>query len=300
METAVALEQDVHPSIEELVKNASALVSPPEICFKIFELIDSRHGTAEALGEVISQDPSLTMRLLKIVNSAFYNFPSRIDTVSRAVAIIGSAELYNLVVAVKAVRSFSSIPANVVNMDSFWQHSLYAGIISRDLAKRCKVLHPERLFIGGLLHDVGSLIMFSSLPTLSSNLLNLVEGNEAALAAAETETLGYSHAELGAELMKLWNLPQNLQDVATYHHRPADAPHAQMEVAILHLADALANQTGMGTFAEESPEEFAVHDAVWEHLNLDRESLNVDEILGEAGLKFAEMSSLLLSKEQAR
>lgn len=297
METAVALEQDAHVTKEGLVQNASSLVTPPEICFKIFELIDSPHGTAEKLGEVIGQDPSLTLKLLKVVNSAFYNFPGRIDTVSRAVTIIGSAELYNLVVAVKAVRCFSNIPADLINMDSFWQHSLYTGIIASDLAKKCKVLHPERLFVGGLLHDVGSLLLFNAQPQLSANLLDIVEGNEAALAAAEMDSLGFSHADVGAELMKLWNLPENLQKVAAYHHSPTETDSAEMEVAILHLADALANQTGMGTFGEESPETYPVQDAVWTELNLDQESLDLDELLGEAGLKFAELSSVLLSKD---
>ena len=85
MQSASAEHQSILP-LEDLVQNVSGLVSPPEVCFKVFELIDSKHGTAEALGEVIAQDPNLTARLLKIVNSAFYNFPSKFDTVSRAVS----------------------------------------------------------------------------------------------------------------------------------------------------------------------------------------------------------------------
>lgn len=295
MQTAVAEQQSIL-SLEELVQNSSGLVSPPEICFKVFELIDSKHGTAEALGDVIAQDPNLTARLLKIVNSAFYNFPSKIDTVSRAVSIIGSAELYNLVVAVKAVRCFSKIPADLINMDSFWQHSLYTGLIAKDIAKRCKILHPERLFIAGLLHDVGSLILFNSQPDFSRDLLEEIEGDEAALAKKEKDSFGYSHADVGGELMKVWRLPEALQEATTFHHNPAEANDAVFETCVLHLSEALANQTGMGTFAEEAPEEVFVDDCVWQTLNLNQDDLDTDSILGEAGLKFAEMSSLLLAK----
>ncbi len=295
MQSAIAEEQSIL-SLEDLVQNVSGLVSPPEICFKVFELIDSKHGTAEALGDVIAQDPNLTARLLKIVNSAFYNFPSRIDTVSRAVSIIGSAELYNLVVAVKAVRCFSKIPADLVNIDSFWQHSLYTGLIAKDIAKRCKILHPERLFIAGLLHDIGSLILFNSQPDLSRDLLNDIEGDEAVLAEKEQDIFGYSHSDVGGELMKLWKLPEALREATTFHHNPAGASDAVFETCVLHLSDALANQTGMGTFAEEAPEEVLVDDCVWKTLNLNQDDLDVDSILGEAGLKFAEMSSLLLAK----
>ncbi len=283
-------------SLEKLLKDVSGLVSPPEICFKVFELIDSKHGTAEALGDVILQDPNLTAKLLRIVNSAFYNFPSKIDTVSRAIAIVGSAELYSLVIAVKAVRCFSKIPADLVNIDSFWQHSLYTALIAKDLAKKCKILHPERLFIAGLLHDVGSLIIFNAMPEDSRNFLTRVGGDQVALAAAETEIYGYSHADAGSELMKIWNLSSVLQEATKLHYSPDMAEAASFETCVLHLADSLANQTGMGTFAEEAPEEVLIDDCVWDTLNLDKDSLNIDEILGEAGLKFAEMSSMLLAK----
>lgn len=295
MQSAV-LEKDAIIPLNDLVQDASGLVSPPEICFKVFELMDSKHGSAEAMGDVIAQDPSLTARLLKIVNSAYFNFPSRIDTVSRAVSIIGSADLYNLVVAVKAVRCFSKIPADLVNIDSFWQHSLYTGLIAKDIAKKCKILHPERLFIAGLLHDIGSLVLFNAHPEHSRDLLDQVEGSEAMLAVVEEETFGYNHSDVGSELMKLWNLPEALQEATKYHHNPVGAKAAVFEAAVLHLSDALANQTGMGTFAEEAPEEVLIDESVWNTLNLNKDDLDTDEILGEASLKFAEMSSLLLAK----
>lgn len=296
MQTAIVESRESIVSLEELMKDVSGLVSPPEICFKVFELIDSKHGTAEALGEVISQDPNLTAKLLRIVNSAYYNFPSKIDTVSRAIAIIGSAELYSLVVAVKAVRCFSKIPADLVNIDSFWQHSLYTALIAKDIARQCKILHPERLFIAGLLHDIGSLIIFNAMPEDSRDILSQVGGDQVALAKKETEIYGYSHADAGSELMKVWNLPPALQEATKLHYNPSLAKEAQFETCVLHLADSLANQTGMGTFAEEAPEEVVIDDCVWEILSLNQDFLNIDEILGEAGLKFAEMSSLLLAK----
>ena len=296
MQTAVLEEEQEVLSLDELLKDVSGLVSPPEICFKVFELMDSKHGTAEAMGDVISQDPNLTLRLLKIVNSAMYGFPAKIDTVSRAIAIIGSAELYNVVVAAKAVRCFSKIPADLVNIDSFWQHSLYTGLIAKDIAKRCKILHPERLFIAGLLHDIGSLILFNAQPERARDMLDEIECDEYKLAQLEKEAYGYDHADVGGELMRIWNLPEALQEATKYHHNPTMAKNAVFETAVLHLADALANQTGMGTFGEEAPEEVFIDESIWSTLNINSDDLNTDEILGEAGLKFAEMSSILLAK----
>ena len=90
-----------------LINDVSYLVSPPDVCVKVFDLIESNNASAQDIGEIISHDPSLTARLLRLVNSSFYNFPRRIDTVSRAITIVGIRELYSLVIAVSAIKSFT-------------------------------------------------------------------------------------------------------------------------------------------------------------------------------------------------
>lgn len=274
------------------IGEVSGLVSPPDVYVKVFDLMESPTATADEMGLIISQDPSLTARLLKIVNSPFYNFRSRIDTVSRAVAVVGLRELYSLVVAVSAVKSFSAIPNDVVNMDTFWRHSIYCGIISRLLAKRCNVLHTERLFIAGLLHDIGSLVIYNRVPDIAKKNLVIAEGDEEKLFTTEIEELGFSHAELGGELLKQWSLPESLQEAVACHHEPGCATRAKMEAAIVHIANVLANQSELGAFCEAKVPASEINEAAWHATGLDKESFDREEIIGEAGVQFVETASL--------
>ncbi len=280
-----------------LVENVSELVSPPDVCVQVFELIESGDASAQQIGAVIERDPSLTARLLKLVNSAYYKLSRRIDTVSRAITILGERELYGLVIAVSAVKSFSRLPSDLVNMDSFWRHGMFTGLLARNLAKRLRVLHPERLFVAGLLHDIGSLILYSRLPDVMHDLLAISDGDEALLHQAELAELGFSHADLGGILFERWLLPEALQEVASYHHMPSYAETARIETAIVHLADVLANRSGSGTFCEHAPEkEMQIDDFVWEILALDEHELDLDQLIAEAQAQFTESAGLMLAR----
>ncbi len=274
------------------VNEVAGLVSPPDVCIKVFDLIESHNASAHAIGAVISRDPNLTLRLLKIVNSALYNFSAKIDTVSRAIAVVGISELYSMVIAITAVKSFSYIPHNVVNMDTFWRHSLYTAINARLLAKRCNVLHPERLFVAGLLHDVGSLILYHRAPQICKELLINAKGDEEALHQAEIEEFGFSHADIGALLLKLWHLPDSLQEAVACHHRAGMASENPREAAIIHLANALANHTEIGAFCEMPMTELQVDERIWEPLGLGAADLDHEALLEEAGLQFSDMISI--------
>ena len=230
------------------IRETGTLVSPPDVCIKLFELMETESASAQALGSVIARDPSLTARLLRIVNSSFYGFSRRIDTVSRAVAVVGMSELYNLVIAVSAITSFSRIPNFIINIDTFWRHGVYSGIMAREIARRCKVLHPERLFVAGILHDIGSLIVYNRAPDAIKGLLLASQGNETVLARLEAQTFGFTHADLGGMLLDRWLLPNELVEAVRCHHSPAAAEQAQLEAAILHVSEALANHCEQGAF----------------------------------------------------
>jgi putative nucleotidyltransferase with HDIG domain len=278
-----------------LVKDVAGLVSPPDICMRIFELLQSSDSSAKDIGEVIVRDPNLTARLLKIVNSPFYGFSRKVDTVSRAIAIVGIRDLYNLVIAVSAVRSFSNIANDVVNMDTFWRHSMFSALVARKLAKTFDILHPERLFIAGLLHDIGSLVLYNRLPEVMRDILLVSEGDEQALWRNEKEQLGFSHTELGALLLELWNIPESLQNAVSSHHDPTSADAESMkEACIIHLADSLANHSDLGNYSEMPSSEFSVDPSVWSTLGIDGASFDAVEIIGDIGLEFTESAAAML------
>ncbi len=241
---------------QELVSGVIRLVSLPEVCIRVNEMLEDPNITAADLGKVISQDTGLTARLLKIVNSSFYGFPSRIETVTRAVTVIGLRELRGLVLAASAVEAFSKIPNDVLNMVNFWRHSVYCGVVAQQLAERSRVLHSERLFVAGLLHDIGKLIMSHKMPDTVKQIITLKENDARPDHEIETEILGFSHADVGGELMRFWQMPESLYNTVRYHHNPEQAESAQLEACLVHIANA------MTLLAESNPEEGDINSAV--------------------------------------
>lgn len=291
-EAKLAQQEQISP--QSLVDDVAALVSPPDVCFKVMNLVGSEDSSANALAEVISMDPSLTARLLKIVNSAYYNFSRKIDTVSRAVMVIGEQELFSLVIAVTAVNSFNNIANGLVNMDVFWRHSLYTGLYARNIAKQCRILHPERLFIGGLLHDIGSLVMYYQVPDTAKEILMIGNGDEEVVTAAEDKLLGFSHADLGGLLAKIWLLPDELQSAIRYHHQPQSAKIGATEANIVALANLLANQSGLGGFCEDVNSDFEIPSKLIATVD-PRNQIDMDALHADVTDQFGDAALNLLS-----
>lgn len=276
---------------ERWVRETGPLASPPDICIRVFDLLESENASAQAIGAVIDRDPSLTARLLRLVNSAFYGRPRRIDTVSRAIAVVGTSELYNLVVAVAAVTSFSRIPNFIVNIDTFWRHGVCCGLIARALARRCGVLHPERLLVASVLHDIGSLILYDRAPETARSLLLESRGDEAALGRAERAALGFDHATLGALLLDSWHLPHELVAAVRWHHAPQAAERGALDAALIHIADDFANRCEHGAFYTAPAEGSAIEDDAWRITGLDPEGL-FEEVVEETRPQYRDALNL--------
>lgn len=226
---------------QELVSGNIDLVSLPDVCVRVQAMTEDPNCTAMGLGKIISQDIALTASLLKLVNSAYYGFPATIDTVSRAVSIVGIRELRDMSLAMSAVEVFSSIPNDLIDMASFWKHSVFCGLLAQALSAHCNVLHKERLFIAGLLHDIGRLLIYCKLPDQACDILNEIENGSGDICREEQRILGFDHAQVGAELLTLWQLPEGLQEAIACHHSPEHAEKAKLEAAIIHIANEVTN-----------------------------------------------------------
>lgn len=236
----------------DLIKDNVQLLSLPEVCLRIQQLAEDPHADMAEFARLVAQDPALTTRLLKLVNSAYYGFPGRIDTLSRAVNLVGIAELRNLTLAMAAMEVFGGLENERFDMLAFWRHSVYCALLARFLAKRARVLHAERLFITGLLHDVGRLLIFSLLPEPSARILQrLVRGED--VCVAERAELGFDHAEVGHELLSLWQLPKELRLAVARHHTPEHADTARLEATLVYLANRIAHQVEASAQDRTSP-----------------------------------------------
>ena len=234
---------------EKLIKEIKQLVSLPTVCIKVNQMVDDENCSATDIGKIISNDVSLSARLLKIANSAFYAFPSKIETISRAITIIGGTELRALVLATSAIETFDKIPIDVASMESFWRHSLQTAIVSRLIAKKCKFSHGEQMFVAGLLHDIGHLVLFQKYPELEKNVLVNAILKDKETYDEESNVFGFDHAYLGGELLKDWDLPASLVEPVKFHHQPGLAEEHKLETAIVHIANIVAKNYQLGVYA---------------------------------------------------
>ncbi len=238
-------------SPESLVAGIDHLVSLPEVSLKINHVLSQGDYTSSSLADLISHDADISARLLRLVNSSFYGLPSKIDTLQRAVTVAGANEVRNLVMATTVMKTFTGIPRELVNMDDFWRHAVMTGVLAQAISEQSNTLHTDRLFVAGMLHDLGRLVIYLTLPEKAKDILYITGGDEWILADTEKEILGFSHTEVGAELFKAWRLPDSFQSISRYHHQPQMATDHEHDVAIVHIALATARGQLAGLSLDE-------------------------------------------------
>jgi HD-like signal output (HDOD) protein len=258
---------------QQLVIDIENLVSLPDVCVKVNRLIDAPNYSAATLGDIISQDTDLSARLLRLVNSVFFNLKSPVETISRAITVIGTSELRDLVMATTAARIFTGIPTDLVDMTEYWRYSITTGVIAGELAKRCNVLHSERLFVMGVLHDIGRLAIYLKMSQQARDILLITGGDDLLLPDVEKEVLGFTHMDVGEALLRRWKLPESIVSVVAYHHRPASTQVFQLETAILHLASLLASSDINAVEWEQAVE--MVEPFIWNITGLEPEQLGL-------------------------
>nr|WP_320114051.1 HDOD domain-containing protein [uncultured Desulfuromonas sp.] len=226
---------------EEIIKDIDQLVSLPEVVIRANQLLDSPTADAVEIGEVISHDPALSAQLLKLVNSAFYNLPSKIETISRAITVVGVNELRALIFSATAADTFKNLSPESIDMNAFWQRSVYCGLIAKKLSVALLGGSGETMFLTGLLHDIGRLILYSQLPEQAQKIVAEAEEKQTNLAAIEEKVLGFSSAQLGSALLKSWELPQRLWEPVRFQAAPENAEEFKEESNLLKVSLQITN-----------------------------------------------------------
>ena len=230
-------------SIPQLLKGDVDIVSLPTVYTHIVELLNQPNSSSHQLAELISKDANLTVRLLRLVNSPFYGFSGKIDSVSRAVSLLGTNELSVLTLGITVIKQFQNIPSDLLNMDSFWRHSIRCGLFSKVLAAHLGEKAAEKYFIGGLLHDVGRLILLARMPAQYSGVIVRARQKRLPVYRAEQDCLQTDHSIVGKMLAEKWRLSPALIRMIGSHHSPRLA-HYSTEACIVHIADIFAHVCG--------------------------------------------------------
>ena len=256
---------------QQLHRRDIKLPEIPTIVFKLNDTIADPFSSASDIAQVINTSPGLAALLLRIVNSAFYGFPSPIDSVTRAVTIIGSKEISALAAGITTMEIFKDIPKSVFDMQAFTHHSLTCGVLARILAAGGNIRNTEQLFVSGLLHDIGRMIMFKHFPQAVGVMLSGSENGQTSLYDAEKAVMGFRHTDLAADLFEKWKFPVGLIQNVVYHHRPIVAQDPA-KAAIIHLADIIAHALDEGKSGEWRIPKLDA--AAWDKLRLSPQALS--------------------------
>jgi HD-like signal output (HDOD) protein len=275
---------------EQLVANVDDLISLPELYLKVRDTIDDPRSSIDDVSNIVSQDPSICARLIRISNSSFFGFASEIETVTRAISIMGLSQLHDLVLATSVVKSFKGIPKDLVNMKEFWARSVYCGIISRLLARKCNVLDSERLFLAGLLHDLGHLIIYTKMPRPAFEILSEAKLDNKPVQQIERETFGFDYSKVGSALLRSWKLPKSHVETVENHTSLSESNQFLLDSAIVHLASIMVLQEESKKNGIDAPE---INVKAWEITGLDEESLEPVKI--EAKHSMLEVLRLLFT-----
>ncbi len=257
-------------SAQELVSYVEALSSLPTVYLRIREQLDSPDGSIIEVGRLVAVDPALTVRLLRLVNSALYGY-GQVDTVHRAVQILGLQQVHDLVLAMSVNSVFAGIRPEHMDVGRFWRSSVMCGLAARAIARSCGQPTSERLFVIGLLADLGHLVMYQTVPGLAEEARLAAEANTEPLPAAERRIIGCDYAEVGATLMDRWKLPSPFAEIIGAQIQPRLGGERAFDAAILHVAHHLVQADRQG---EPSDTAIArVDPMVWPLLGIAPETL---------------------------
>ena len=256
-----------YPTIHQLIEGVPrSMGSYGPVIEEIEACLNDPQGSLGTVGETIEKDPDLTARLLKLGNSSYYGFPTRLATVAEAISLIGVQQVQDVIVASTIVDTFAGVAPKFVNMQSFWQHSLACGIGARVLALARRMPKPDKFFVAGLLHDVGRLVLYSQAPEAAHDVFAACQAERMQLRDAEKQVLGYTHEQIGQALLNAWHYPINLIQAVAFHHHPGSCEAFQTEAAVVHLSDHLVNAMRLGSSGEQFVPPLSQN--AWERLSL--------------------------------
>lgn len=237
------------------ISNLKEIPTIPIVVTRAIQIMNNPHSSVNELTELITKDQVLAAKILKVANSAYYGLPSKVTNLNRAITLIGFNEVRRLITPILLLDAFKSFKDNkYFSSKKFWSHSLAVAEACEILAEKANLTHDiGKARVVGLLHDVGRLIIIETSPDKFETVMKKVELGVSIL-KAEKAILGIDHAEIGAKVAKMWNLPEIIVQIIAYHHRPLQATEECAVFAeITCMADYLAYELDLKSLLKGDP-----------------------------------------------
>jgi putative nucleotidyltransferase with HDIG domain len=259
-------------SLEDLIENEEKLPILPGIFSKLMETIENPRRNASDIANIVEKDSSLCASALKLVNSPFYGFPKKIDTIYNAVVILGTRQLSLLAMGLSVIEIFKDIPSDYIDMKKIWTHCLAVGLCSKIIARQADCQDYNKIFVAGILHDIGKLVMFKKIPLRTALTIKKAWENDLFIVEAEEKYLGFTHCEAGEKICLKWGLPELIADVSKNHHYPQNSKYP-LQCSVVHLAEVIVNAVEIGCSGERLV--LPVDDYSWNILDLSSNAVPV-------------------------
>ena len=241
--------------IEVRLRGCPSLPSLGTINVALKELLNADQRYTAQISDIIRRDPSLTSRLLRLVNSVFYGLTTPVNSIEEAVFYLGVRQIRQLSMVTPIIEDFQKLAGRAnFRWREFWQHCIGTAIISREITSLLGTSNDDGDYVAGLIHDVGKIAMASAFPDHFSEIqerMNNAPDEE--LIDVEQEVLGIDHAELGSMYLKNNNLPELLIETARYHHHPELARHEPQIIAAVQIADLVIRHSKIGNSGASKP-----------------------------------------------
>lgn len=253
-------------TVESIVDQTRTVYSLPLFYEKLNEAINHPRSSISDIVKIIIEDQGLSARILRLANSPMFGCYSNVDSITKSVTIIGTQQLRDLALASSVIKVFRGIPEDLLSMVSFWQHSISCGIVARNLASYLRENNVERFFVSGVLHDVGQLVMCTTIPEMVREIRNNSMALDKLYYHAEFDMLRFNHAEVGGALLQSWKIPASITETVACHHTPRRAKQFPLEAAVVHLADIICHAMEFGRSAEWCVPR--IDEQAWERMNM--------------------------------
>ncbi|NDV89987.1 HDOD domain-containing protein [Alteromonas sp. 345S023] len=224
-------------NLQEVVEQANELFVLPDAVTRLKACMDDGSSSIDDVAEIIAYDPALATQLLRIANSALYRFPNRIDTITKALQVVGTRATYDLALAYGVSHAFNDIDAKIIDLDKFWEQSVSCGLLAKYFTEMRKIKEPERLFVAGLLHNIGELAVVSLYPDAATRCQEF--NVRVSPAQLQRSVLGFTYTELSAALIRKWGIPDGIAEPIAHIHQ-TDTAVNNVEINILQLSYVLA------------------------------------------------------------
>jgi len=270
--------------IRSIIDEVQKLPTLPAVANKITKLLKDPTCTALKVSEVIDKDQSLTIRVLRLVNSAFYSLASQVSNVRHAVALLGFRTISQMVITISVFDVFKGGYGNEFDREGFWKHSIGCAVLSQKIAQLTNYSNVDDCFTAGLLHDIGKVVLDQYLHEEMVKVIQLTQGKDISFADAEKEVLGLNHADIGGQVMNNWKIPIPMVVAVKYHHtlleeREESKIGHDLIVDIVRLSDVICKRVRIGfagdTIIPEITEDLCIR------LNINQQL--IDEIIESCG-----------------